>query len=114
MIVRVVTAHCVATEITDDVAIGFQMGNPKTDLRFWVLLFCRWRGGVVVMRKLPQQVICDHCGYITQTETKRLGEVGDEGSWVCPACSICNTSYHKSEGYVTVLGYQRDLEIGYL
>jgi hypothetical protein len=64
--------------------------------------------------RLPQIVVCDHCGFENDHEEKRLGEVGNEGAWVCPACSICNTTYHKPEGYVTVLGYQRDLEVGFL
>ena len=63
---------------------------------------------------LPQQIECDHCGYESDYETKRLNAVGAVGAWTCPACELCNTSYHKPEGYVTVLGYQRDLEVGYL
>ena len=66
------------------------------------------------MRKLPQQIICDHCGYITAEESKRLGDVGDEGAWICPACELCNTSYHLEHGFVTHVGYERDLEIGFL
>lgn len=63
---------------------------------------------------LPKVIECDHCGYESEYETKRLGNVGDSGAWVCPSCEICNTSYHKPQGYATVLGYQRDLEVGYL
>ncbi len=63
---------------------------------------------------LPKIITCDHCGYENDHETTRLAAIGAEGAWVCPACSICNTSYHKPEGYATVLGYQRDLEVGYL
>lgn len=66
------------------------------------------------MRELPTQVICDHCGYICAKETERLGDVGDEGAWLCPACELCNTSYHLENGFRTELGYQRDLEVGYL
>lgn len=61
-----------------------------------------------------KQVECAHCGYESDYETKRLGDVGNEGAWVCPACTLCNTSYHKPKGYVTVLGYHRDLEVVYL
>ncbi len=66
------------------------------------------------MRKLSQQVICDHCGYITEAESERLGKVGDEGAWICPACVLCNTSYHMEEGFKTIIGYHRDLEAGFL
>lgn len=63
--------------------------------------------------RLLLRVECDHCGYGNDCETQRLSDVGDEGVWVCPACNCCNTSYHKPEGYATVLGYQRDLEVGH-
>lgn len=63
---------------------------------------------------LPQVIECDHCGYESDYETKRLSDIGDEGAWVCPACTIYNTTYHKPEGYATVLGYHRDLEVCYL
>jgi len=63
---------------------------------------------------LPQTVICEHCGYDNEYETNRLSAVGAEGAWCCPSCSICNTTYRKPQGYATVLGYQRDLEVGYL
>lgn len=63
---------------------------------------------------LPQLVACDHCGYESEEQTERLGDVGAEGAWTCPACSICNTTWHREGGYVTVLGYERDLEVGFL
>ncbi len=63
------------------------------------------------MRKLPQEVICDHCGYIAPEESERLKGVGDEGAWTCPACSLCNTTYHLDSGFRTELGYNRNLEI---
>lgn len=64
------------------------------------------------MRKLPQEVICDHCGFTNEYETKRLRYVGVEGAWTCPACSLCNTTWHMENGFRTELGYQRDLEVG--
>lgn len=63
---------------------------------------------------LPQVVECDHCGHESVYQTIRLKEVGAEGAYTCEACLMCNTVYHKPMGYVTVLGYQRDLEIGHL
>lgn len=59
-------------------------------------------------------VECDHCGYNNKYEADRLKGDGAEGAWCCPACSLCNTTYHKPDGFVTVLGYQRDLEVGVL
>lgn len=66
------------------------------------------------MRKLPDKVICDHCGYVSDYETERLKNVGDESAWLCPACELCNTSYHLEIGFRTELGYQRNLEVGFL
>ncbi len=66
------------------------------------------------MSGLPQQVECDHCGYFSKYETERLGNVGDEGAWLCPACVLCNTTYHLDIGFRTELGYTRDLEVGFL
>ena len=66
------------------------------------------------MRKLPDKVICDHCGYISDYETMRLKNVGDESAWLCPACELCNTSYHLEIRFRTELGYQRDLEVEFL
>lgn len=63
---------------------------------------------------MSELVECDHCGYVNEHEAERLSEVGDEGSWVCPSCVLCNTTFHKESGFVTVLGYQRNLEVGYL
>lgn len=66
------------------------------------------------MYLLPNNVECDHCGYVNETEAKRLSDVGAEGAWLCPACSICNTTYHLDSGFRTELGYRRDLEVGFL
>ena len=66
------------------------------------------------MSSLPNLVICDHCDYVNPHEEKRLKDVGDEGSWACPACSECNTTYHKTLGFVTVLGYDRTVEVKFL
>jgi len=63
---------------------------------------------------LPQHVECDHCGYVNDHEVKRLREVGASGAWVCPACSVCNTTYHVEAGFITQLGYNRELEIRFL
>ena len=70
--------------------------------------------GDFVMNLPNTRILCDHCGYVSEYETKRLGSVGDEGAWICPACSLCNTTYHVTDGYLTVLGYERELEIGFL
>jgi hypothetical protein len=63
---------------------------------------------------LPTKIECDHCGYHDEEQEVRLAAVGAEGAWICKACSLCNTTFHKPQGYATVLGYQRDLEVGYL
>lgn len=63
--------------------------------------------------RLPATVNCDHCGYVDATEADRLAEVGAEGAWICNACHLCNTTYHRAGGFVTVLGYHRDLVVGY-
>lgn len=66
------------------------------------------------MSGLPKHIECDHCGYVSEKEAKRLDKVGDEGAWICPSCVLCNTSYHNEQGFITVLGYHRDLEVGFL
>lgn len=63
---------------------------------------------------LPQHAECDHCGYVSEEETGRLCAIGDEGAWICPSCSVCNTTRHIDIGYITQLGYQRNLEVGYV
>ena len=63
---------------------------------------------------IKEQVQCDHCAFVSTYETKRLGEVGASGAWLCPACELCNTTEHSDLGFITVLGYTRDLEVGFL
>ena len=67
-----------------------------------------------VFVSLPTQILCDHCGYVSKSEAKRLSEVGASGAWICPACILCNTTYHLDDGFCTVLGYHRDLEVGFI
>lgn len=62
---------------------------------------------------LPQHVECDHCGYVNDDETNSI-ESGSSRAWVCPACNICNTTWHSDIGFLTKLGYQRDLLVGFL
>jgi hypothetical protein len=63
---------------------------------------------------MTTMINCEHCDYRNKYEEKRLAPIGSSGAWVCPACGICNTTYHKPIGFVTTLGYQRELEVGYL
>ena len=68
---------------------------------------------VIIMIVLPQQVECNHCGYTSSHEATRLRVVGASGAWVCPACNLCNTTYHLNTGFRTELGYHRHLEVGF-
>ena len=63
------------------------------------------------MSRLLQQVECTHCDYANDYETKRLRYVGASGAWICPACELCNTTYHMDSGFRTELRYHRDLEV---
>lgn len=76
----------------------------------------RGRGSLNLRRgriNLGAKVECDHCGYINLDEAVMLIEVGVMATWVCPACAECNTTHHKAMGFVTKLGYQRNLEVDY-
>jgi hypothetical protein len=103
--------HCGVTETTDELS-QIRMGSFQAWLRFSHFDFRIADYGVRM--SLPTIIVCDHCGHHQDDQYERLGEIGAEGAWLCQACSLCNMTYHKPEGYVTVLGYQRDLEIGYL
>lgn len=62
---------------------------------------------------MTQKVECAHCGYDNEEQAERLCDLGDEGAWTCPACGVCNTTYHLYKGFKTELGYQRELDIEY-
>ena len=66
---------------------------------------------------MSKHIVCDHCGYVEQDLSKypeRLQHPGDDSGWMCPACNLCNTVYLTDQGYRTELGYNRDLQVGYL
>jgi hypothetical protein len=70
--------------------------------------------GVGPEERPSQVVVCEHCGYQDDEQLERMGKVGSTGAWTCKSCSVCNTTYHDPDGYVTIIGYHRDLEVEFL